>query len=33
MKKLTATNVGAQWLAEIESRYNIFPGGDWNYWK
>ncbi|HEX3855721.1 MAG TPA: 1,4-alpha-glucan branching protein domain-containing protein [Verrucomicrobiae bacterium] len=31
--QLTATSVDAQWLAEIESRDNLFPDVDWNYWK
>jgi 1,4-alpha-glucan branching enzyme len=31
--QLTATGVDEKWLAEVESRDNIFPGVDWNYWK
>jgi 1,4-alpha-glucan branching enzyme len=31
--QLTATGVDEKWLAEIESRDNLFPGVDWNYWK
>jgi 1,4-alpha-glucan branching enzyme len=31
--QLTATSVNEKWLAEIESRDNIFPDADWNYWK
>ena len=29
----TATSVDEKWLAEIESRDNLFPDVDWNYWK
>jgi len=25
--------VDEKWLAEIESRDNLFPDVDWNYWK
>jgi 1,4-alpha-glucan branching enzyme len=31
--QLTATGVDEKWLAEIESRDNLFPDVDWNYWK
>ena len=31
--QLTATSVDEKWLAEIESRDNLFPDVDWNYWK
>jgi 1,4-alpha-glucan branching enzyme len=31
--QLTATGVDEKWLAEIESRDNLVPGVDWNYWK
>jgi len=31
--QLTATGVDEKWLSEIESRDNIFPDVDWNYWK
>jgi 1,4-alpha-glucan branching enzyme len=31
--QLTATSVDAQWLAETESRDNLFPDVDWTYWK
>jgi 1,4-alpha-glucan branching enzyme len=31
--QLTATSVDENWLAEIESRDNLFPDVDWNYWK
>ena len=31
--QLTATGVDEKWLAEAESRDNLFPGVDWNYWK
>ncbi|MGH7953452.1 MAG: DUF1957 domain-containing protein, partial [Limisphaerales bacterium] len=31
--QLTATSVDEKWLAQIESRDNIFPAVDWNYWK
>jgi 1,4-alpha-glucan branching enzyme len=30
---LTLTRVDEKWLAEIESRDNLFAGVDWNYWK
>jgi 1,4-alpha-glucan branching enzyme len=30
---LTATSVDEKWLAEVESRDNLFHGVDWNYWK
>ena len=30
---LTLTRVDEKWLAEIESRDNLFPDVDWNYWK
>ena len=32
-EQLTLTRVDEQWLAEIESRDNLFPDVDWNYWK
>jgi 1,4-alpha-glucan branching enzyme len=31
--QLTATSVDEKWLKEAESRDNIFPDVDWNYWK
>jgi len=31
--QLTATGVNEKWLSEVESRDNIFPDVDWNYWK
>jgi len=31
--QLTATTVDEQWLSEIETRDNLFPEVDWNYWK
>jgi len=31
--QLTATSVDEKWLLEAESRDNIFPDVDWNYWK
>ena len=31
--QLTATSVDEKWLREIESRDNLFPDVDWNYWK
>jgi predicted glycosyl hydrolase (DUF1957 family) len=31
--QLTVTRVDEKWLREIESRDNLFPGVDWNYWK
>ncbi len=32
-EQLTTTSVDEKWLAEIESRDNLFPDVDWNYWK
>jgi 1,4-alpha-glucan branching enzyme len=32
-EQLTLTNVDENWLTEAESRDNIFPDLDWNYWK
>ena len=32
-EQLTLTHVDEKWLAEVESRDNIFPDLDWNYWK
>ncbi|HEY3761122.1 MAG TPA: 1,4-alpha-glucan branching protein domain-containing protein [Verrucomicrobiae bacterium] len=31
--QITATGIDEKWLAEIESRDNLFPDVDWNYWK
>ena len=31
--QLTATGVDEKWLAEAESRDNLFPDVDWNYWR
>jgi 1,4-alpha-glucan branching enzyme len=31
--QLTVTRVDEKWLREIESRDNLFPGVDWNYWQ
>lgn len=30
--QLTSTSVDERWLQEIESRDNIFPAANWNYW-
>ena len=32
-EQLTVTQVDEPWLAEIESRDNLFPDIQWNYWK
>ena len=32
-EQLTAAGVNESWLREVESRDNLFPGVDWNYWK
>jgi 1,4-alpha-glucan branching enzyme len=31
--QITATGINEKWLGEIESRDNLFPDADWNYWK
>ena len=31
--QLTSTGVDEAWLNEIESRDNVFPDVDWNYWR
>jgi len=31
--QLTSTSIDEKWLHEIESRDNIFPSADWNYWR
>jgi predicted glycosyl hydrolase (DUF1957 family) len=31
--QLTVTKVVEKWLREIESRDNLFPDVDWNYWQ
>jgi len=31
--QITATGIDEKWLGEIESRDNLFPDVDWNYWK
>jgi len=31
--QITATGINEKWLTEVESRDNIFPYVDWNYWK
>ena len=31
--QLTTTGVDEPWLQEVESRDNIFPAADWNYWR
>jgi 1,4-alpha-glucan branching enzyme len=31
--QISATGIDEKWLAEIESRDNIFPDVDWSYWK
>ena len=31
--QLTATKVDEKWLAEIESRDNLFPDVNWTYWR
>jgi len=30
---LTLTRVDEKWLTEIESRDNLFPDINWQYWK
>ena len=30
--QLTSTSIDGKWLQEMESRDNIFPEADWNYW-
>jgi 1,4-alpha-glucan branching enzyme len=32
-EQLTLTRVDEAWLSEIESRDNLFPDVNWNYWK
>jgi 1,4-alpha-glucan branching enzyme len=32
-EQLMVTRVDEKWLAEIESRDNLFPDVNWNYWK
>ena len=32
-EQLTLTGVNEPWLAEVESRDNLFPDVDWTYWK
>ena len=32
-EQLVLTSVDEKWLAEIESRDNLFPDVNWNYWK
>jgi 1,4-alpha-glucan branching enzyme len=32
-EQLTLTGINEPWLAEIESRDNLFPEVDWGYWK
>jgi 1,4-alpha-glucan branching enzyme len=32
-EQLVLTSVDKNWLAEIESRDNLFPDVNWNYWK
>ncbi|HVU27273.1 MAG TPA: 1,4-alpha-glucan branching protein domain-containing protein [Verrucomicrobiae bacterium] len=32
-EQLTTTRVDEKWLEQVESRDNIFPDADWNYWK
>ena len=32
-EQLTATSVDEKWLREVESRDNLFPDANWNYWK
>jgi len=31
--QLAAASVDEPWLREIESRDNLFPEVDWNYWQ
>jgi 1,4-alpha-glucan branching enzyme len=31
--QLTSTTMDEKWLHEVESRDNIFPSVDWNYWR
>ncbi len=32
-EQLTLTKVDSQWLAELESRDNLFPDLNWHYWQ
>jgi 1,4-alpha-glucan branching enzyme len=32
-EQLTTARVDGNWLREVESRDNLFPDVDWNYWK
>jgi 1,4-alpha-glucan branching enzyme len=32
-EQLTVTGVNEAWLAEVESRDNLFPDVDWRYWR
>ncbi len=32
-EQLTSGSINESWLAEIESRDNLFPDVDWNYWR
>jgi 1,4-alpha-glucan branching enzyme len=32
-EQLTLTKVDERWLAEIESRDNLFPDLNWHYWQ
>ena len=32
-EQLTATSVNEPWLAEVESRDNLFADVDWRYWR
>jgi 1,4-alpha-glucan branching enzyme len=32
-EQLTVTGINEPWLTEIESRDNLFPDVDWNYWR
>jgi 1,4-alpha-glucan branching enzyme len=32
-EQLTLTGVHARWLAEVESRDNLFADVDWRYWR
>jgi len=32
-EQLTLTGVNERWLAEVESRDNLFADVDWRYWR
>jgi 1,4-alpha-glucan branching enzyme len=31
--QLTSTSLDEAWLHQVETRDNIFPAADWNYWR